>query len=446
MLDNIILQTDSYKVSHYGQYPPNTEVITSYFESRGFKENIGDTKSIRFFGLQYIIKKYLTGKVLTKEKIEQAKKVFDNHLGEGLFNYEGWCNLLEDHGGYLPIEINAVPEGGIYNPREVLITVKNTDEKYYWLTNYLETLLVQVWYPTTVSTLSYLSRVMIQKHLDLTSDDTSVDFKLHDFGYRGVSSSESAAIGGAAHLLNFKGTDTVASLEMIHDYYGGSYNEGFSIPASEHSTITSWGENNEMQAYLNMLKTYPKGLVACVSDSYDIYNACSDIWGDKLRDLVINRDGTLVIRPDSGEPCEVILSILDILGDKFGYKTNSKGYKVLNEKVRIIQGDGVDYWVMDEILEEMAETKWAAENITFGMGGSLLQKLNRDTLSFAFKCCSIKQSGETRPVYKNPVTDTSKMSKRIMNDPNDLYPKLRPVFRDGKLLIDESFEEIRGRK
>lgn len=450
--ENIILMTDSYKVSHHKQYPPKTEKVYSYFESRG-----GEFDNTVFFGLQYFIKKYLTGRVVTQEKIDEARDLLTGHLGsEDIINLAGWEYILKEHAGRLPVEIKAVPEGTVVPTGNVLMTVENTDPNCFWLTNYLETLLVQVWYPTTVATLSREMKKMLRLHLKRTGSDTGLDFMLHDFGFRGVSSVESAMLGGAAHLLNFRGTDTLAALVMAKDYYSAGV-AGFSIPASEHSTMTSW--NDEAKAMENMLDIYTTGLVACVSDSYDIYNACENIWGDTLKDKILNRDGVLVVRPDSGDPCEVVVKCLNILGDKFGYETNEKGYKVLNPKIRMIQGDGCDYTMVNQILTIMAIDGWAAENLAFGMGGALLQKLHRDTLSFAFKCSAIKIDGEWKDVFKNPITMKSKASKKgqlmLRRDKNDGTVEtkrriagheytddvLQQVFLNGELKNETTFDD-----
>lgn len=457
-MNNIILMSDSYKVSHYKQYPPNTQKVYSYFESRG-----GEFDKTVFFGLQYFLKRYLQGVVISKEKIEEAAVIFSQHFGDDkLFNKEGWYRLLEKHNGKLPVKIKAVPEGTLVNTHNVLMTIENTDEEFYWLTNYLETLLVQVWYPTTVATLSYHCKQMMKDYAEVTGTDiSSLDFKLHDFGFRGVSSVESAMIGGLAHLLNFKGTDTVASLVCAKDYYNSTQCPAFSIPAAEHSTITSWGKDKEKEAYENMLEQYPTGLVACVSDSYDIYKACENIWGKQLREKVLQRDGCLVIRPDSGDPEEVVVKVLQILDNKFGSTINEKGYKVLNNKVRVIQGDGVNFESIESILQNMVVNGFAVDNIAFGMGGALLQKLNRDTQKFAFKCSAIKKHDEWCEVYKKPVTDKGKDSKKgllkLIKVENKYYTvqidnkdtkwsedKLVTVFEDGEIKKEYAFEECRS--
>jgi len=288
--NNIMLLSDSYKTSHWRQYPPGTTSVYSYFESRG-----GKFPEVCFFGLQYIIKRYLVGAVVTKAKIDEAEKLINSHMGTGEmkhFNRAGWEYILKKHGGKLPIVIKAVPEGMCVPNKNVLMTVENTDPECFWLTNYLETLLVQVWYPMTVATQSREQKKVIAAYMEKTDappDDGALGFKLNDFGVRGSTSTESAAIGGAAHLVNFVGTDNMPAQMFCQQFYGLDGPAGYSIPAAEHSTITSWTKAGEKDAFRNMLTQYPTGLVACVSDSYDIYNACRKYWGEDLKELIENR-------------------------------------------------------------------------------------------------------------------------------------------------------------
>lgn len=451
-MTNIIKLTDSYKFTHWPQYPPKTTKVFSYLESRG-----GAFPKTVFFGLQYQLKKYLEGKVVTREKIDEAAKRINTHMGCGVFNRLGWEYILNKHNGHLPIKIQAVEEGSFVDTGNVLVTMQNTDPNCYWLTNYLETLLVQLWYPITVATQSQYMKQDIMYYLNLTGADDQADFKLHDFGFRGSTSVESAGIGGAAHLVNFKGTDTFAGIDLLMDYY---YSEmpGHSIPASEHSTITSWGEENEVEAMRNMLDKYPTGLVACVSDSYDIYRACEKYWGEELRDKIINRDGVLIVRPDSGVPYEVVIKVLDILWSKFGGTVNSKGYKTLDPHVRVIQGDGIDRKMMNHIMSYMEINKYSIDNIAFGSGGGLLQKMDRDTCKFAFKCSAIQiDENWWKDVYKSPVTDSGKQSKRgrlylykddkgyLTTDVRGPDNLLTTVFENGKIVRRTTLDKIRER-
>ncbi|CAL8335792.1 unnamed protein product [Merluccius merluccius] len=232
---NIILATDSYKITHYKQYPPNVSQIYSYFECRCKKGS--PFSEVVFFGLQYLLKKYLTGHVVTEEKIQQAKVFYQMHFRQTVFDEDGWRKILETYDGRLPIRIKAIPEGRIVPRGNVLFTVENTDPDFFWLTNYVETMLVQMWYPITVATVSREFKKILAKHLKATTGSTEgLESMLHDFGYRGVSSQESAALGGAAHLVNFCSTDTVAGLLMVQHFYTCPM-AGFSIPAAEHRYI-----------------------------------------------------------------------------------------------------------------------------------------------------------------------------------------------------------------
>ena len=409
-------------------------------------------------------------------------KIFTKfHLGSSdLFNEEGWDKLIAL--GYYPISIKAAPEGTVVNTQNVLMTIENTHPDFYWLTNWIETLGVQLWYPCTVAAQSRYMKRILQSALEKSGDPRLIDFKLHDFGYRGSTSDESAGIGAAAHLLNFRGTDTIAGIDLLNKYYTPDYpgdnctNEkiwedyyekwmpGFSIPASEHSTITSWGQENELAAMGNMLTQFPSGLVACVSDSYDIFRACEIYWGNFLHDQIMERDGCLVIRPDSSSdeyPITTLLpKLLDILGERFGYTLNAKGYKVLDPHVRMLQGDGVDKDSLSSMLNAIMNSGWSADNIAFGSGGGLLQKVNRDTCKFAFKCSSISQGGLYKDVFKLPITDSGKNSKRgrfalgytgvennyiTIPDENYKHNILQPVFLNGRLLINENYKTIRKR-
>ncbi|MBP9758043.1 MAG: nicotinate phosphoribosyltransferase [Candidatus Pacebacteria bacterium] len=454
---NIITLTDSYKVSHWKQYPKNTTSVYSFLESRGGKFN-----AVTFFGLQYYLMKYLAGVVVNEQFIKKARRRFAAHFGtDALFNEDGWRRIIDVHGGKLPLRIKAVPEGTTVPTGNVLMTMESTDTELAWDTNYLETLLSMVWYPSTVATQSREMRRILLKYLVRTGDPSLIDFKLHDFGFRGSTSVESAGIGGAAHLVNFLGTDTLVALDVAEDYYGEE-NAGFSIPAAEHSTITSWGRKNEAEAFENMLSKFPSGLVAVVSDSYNIYEACKKIWGEKLHDKVLARDGVLVVRPDSGNPPDTVVVVLNILGDKFGYTLNEKGYKVLNPKVRVIQGDGIDYEMLDKVLAAMVIAGWSADNVAFGSGGGLLQKVDRDTQKFAIKCSYIEVDGVGRDVMKDPITDPGKRSKAgrlalvrheesfktVSEDEAKrlgLKDELVTVFEDGEILVKHSFADIRAR-
>lgn len=455
---SVLMDVDSYKGSHFLQYPPKTEYVSSYIESRGgkFDDHV-------FFGLQMYLKRYLS-RPITLAEIDYAEALWSDH---GVpFNRAGWEHILKEHKGYLPLRIEAVKEGTVLPVKNAIVQIINTDPKVPWLTSFMETALLRaVWYPTTVATLSWTVKQIIRKYLNKTCENPEAElpFKLHDFGARGVSSYESAALGGVAHMVNFLGSDTVGALQHARSFYGEDM-AAFSIPAAEHSTITSWGRENELDAFANMIEQFggPEKLVAVVSDSYDIYKATEQFWGKDLKDKVEAMGGTLVVRPDSGDPTIVPIEIVELLGEAFGYSVNAKGYKVLAPCVRVIQGDGVNPGSIELILERMEAKGWSAENIAFGMGGALLQRdVHRDTMKWAMKANATKRADDAvwHDVFKDPITDKGKISKRgvqslVKQDgefasirreskPDDVEDLLEVVWEDGRLLRDQSFADIR---
>ncbi len=456
-LTNLILNTDSYKFSHFLQYPPGTKGISSYIETRGQ----ADQADVVFFGLQMFLKEYLSRPV-TMANIDEAEAIVVAH---GLpFNRSGWERIVHVFGGLLPLEIQAVPEGTLLRRGVPMVQVVNTDPQSAWLTTYIETALLRaVWYPSSVASNVRKIKQILRPFLEKTCDDPDsvLPFRLHDFGARGAGSLEQAGLGGAAHLVHFMGTDTMTGVLYARRYYGAPM-AGFSIPASEHSTMTAWGIDRETEAYGGMIDTFAKGgTFAVVSDSYDIDYAVSEIWGKQLREKLKASGGTVVIRPDSGDPIETPVHVIKQLDYHFGSKLNGKGYKVLDPSVRVIQGDGISTSDISLILGRMEAFGFSAENIAFGMGSALLQKVNRDTYSFAMKAnARLDETGAWRDVYKRPATMNLKASKAgrqavvkglsgleaaRLDELGDRRNYLSTVWKDGVLLKDWSFDEIRLR-
>ncbi|MGI9243535.1 MAG: nicotinate phosphoribosyltransferase [Verrucomicrobiales bacterium] len=463
---NLLMDTDSYKLSHWNQYPPGLRGMMSYFESRG-----GEFPTCTLFGLQYLLHKTLSRR-LTVAMVEEASAFAEAH-GEP-FNRAGWLRIVERHGGRLPVRIRAIPEGLNVPVGHAILTIESLDPEAAWLVNYIETQLVRLWYPSTIATTSRESRKLIDAYLQRTADEPEAEiaFKLHDFGARGVATLEQSRLGGAAHLLSFLGSDSIEGIRLANHYYDCGM-AGFSIPAAEHSTITMWGREREFDAYENLVRTYlyredhPVGtpkVAACVSDSYDIFNAVENGWcGERLHDLVRESGGTLVVRPDSGDPVEVILRCLEIFERKIGMRVNAKGYRVLPDYFRLIQGDGIDRSMTEKILVAMEAAGYSASNIAFGSGGGLLQKVDRDTQRWAFKCCSAEILGEGEiDVRKDPVTDPGKGSKAGRLDlihrdggfetialPAGAIAHeqsvMRTVFENGEVLVHHRFDECRER-
>jgi nicotinamide phosphoribosyltransferase len=455
--NNLLLRTDSYKVSHWMQYPPGTQTVYSYIESRG-----GIFSHSLFFGLQAYLREYLQTPV-TLADVEEAAALMAVH-GEP-FNRDGWLRLIEKHGGLMPVRIRAVPEGSVTPVHNVLATIENTDPEFFWVTSFLETeLLRAIWYPTTVATLSAAARTTLLRYLEATCDDPQgqIAFRLHDFGARGVSSLESAALGGMAHLVNFMGTDTLAALVAARRYYDCDV-AGFSIPAAEHSTITGWGRDHE---------------VRCVQQhDRPVRQARRDLRGGErqLRHLQCLRahlgrraegeGGGLGF--DAGGAARLGRPGRDDAeggadpGGAFRHDDEREGLRVLNN-VRIIQGDGVNLDSLRLCLSNFFHNGFSTENISFGMGGGLLQQVNRDTMQWAMKCSAMQVNGEWRDVYKSPVGDVSKASKKgrlalvrgsggveatvreetLSSGQVDL---LQTVFENGRIVESTSFETIRAR-
>lgn len=461
---NIILATDSYKLSHWNQYPEGTETIYSYFESRvgaRFPNTV-------FFGLQYLIKRYLEGVVVTPSMLDDAERLAKVHFGkEGMINRLGWEHIIHVHDGKLPLRIKAVAEGTAVPTSNVLMTVENTDPACFWLTNAMETLLTHVWYGCTVASLSYDTLQRIGEFLDATGGSRDgLLFMLHDFGGRGVTGHEAAGVGGAAHLVNALGTDTLPGMELALNYYDADLDTlAFSVPATEHSVMTALGREGEMKVVDKLLDEYPDGILSVVADSYDIYGFVQEI-GTIFHQRILARDGKFVVRPDSitkedQSPEELMVTLSEMLWDYFGGTINDAGYKVLEPHIGLLWGDGINPTGIETILTFCKEAGFAAENYVFGMGGGLLQKIDRDTQSFAFKCCAAKRNGKWYDIQKDPL-DSSKVSKKgrlqLEHNKNGWFTTpltgegkvdteanlLKTVFEDGELIKEYTFSEVRA--
>ena len=364
----------------------------------------------------------------------------------------------------LPVEIKAVAEGTPVDVGNVLMTVENTDKKCYWLPNYLESLLLQVWYPSTVATLSAEVRKLANFYLEVTgSSKENLDFMLHDFGYRGASSTESSMLSGSAHLLSFSGTDTIPALSIPGNYYNDSSIYGFSVQATEHSVMTSLGPDGEFEQILNVIEQAKDGVLSMVIDSYNYRNFLTEAGNSKsqLNEAILNfldgENNKVVFRPDSGEPVSTTIDCLNLLAEGFGSHLTEKGYKVFDLNIGLLWGDGLNYQKIRDILFAMKSAGWAAENIIFGMGGGLHTAVNRDTQRNAFKCSAQLRDNRWFDIFKNPL-DSSKKSKtgrfKLIKEngsfktvPIDSEGEdyLRCVFRNGELLNEDKFGDIKLR-
>lgn len=452
---NPLSLADSYKNTHI--YDQDVSELLSYFEARG-----GEFPYTNFFGLQGLLQEHFTGQFFTKHDLDEEFANSQVHFYGGFpYRYNDWQYILAMHSGRLPVEIRAVKEGSIVPVSNCLFTVRSTDPQVPWVGQWMETVLQHVWYTTAVATKSRITKELYRNYLLRTADSLdALPFQLHDFGFRGTSGVQEAARGGAAHLINFLGTDTPVAMQYLHQYYGASRVSGLSVPASEHSVMTLKGQSGEAGQVEALLNKYPHGILSIVGDSYDIFNFTREIIGEQFREQIRARNGKVVIRPDSGDPVKQVPELLNILGEKFGFSTNNKGYSVLAPVIGLLWGDGLDYYSIQQELAAVMASGWSTENIVNGMGGGLLRKVNRDTQKCAIKLCNAVIDGKSTPVYKNPATDRGKASKggrlALITDGNGSYyttadtygngvpfDQLEQVFLNGELTRFQTLDEIR---
>lgn len=408
----LIFRMDSYKFSHPFAYPKNILAMSSYGEAR-----VPSSEIIIPFGMQRFIKKYLTQQI-TLADIDAAEQFAEKHFGRKLFARASWEKVVTDFNGFLPLIIRAVPEGTKIRGGQPIYTVTAFGKEFFWMASAFETLIQRaVWYPTTIASLDYKIYSDLKRLYEQTCDDLGLlPFALHDFGARGVTSAEQAEIGGAAHTVNFMGSDTVEGILSANFYYKDDM-AAYSVYATEHSVQCSFrdGVKNAIRYLSHQIDQAPRGsIVSVVIDGYDVYRE-AELLCTVLKDKIIEAGIKFVFRPDSGDMMEVVPRILRMQAATFGFTTNSKGFKVINN-VGIIQGDGVDHTAIRNLLGKIIADGFAASNVIFGSGGALLQKVNRDTYKFAQKGSAIQVenedgSSEWIGIAKDPVTDHGKKSK-----------------------------------
>jgi len=330
---------------------------------------------------------------------------------------------VNKYNGFLPVRIQALPEGSIVKYGVPVAQITSMDETYPGIISVIETSLLRaIWYPSSVATLSREIKKNLKKFIEMSSDlepSVILPTMLNDFGARGASSGEAASIGGLAHLINFIGSDTIEAIDAAEIYYDHDCDRDgpvlISVPASEHSVTTIDGELGEKNFVSNIIDTFTDmkfPIISIVADSYDMDRFVTEYIGTDLKEKIEARDGWIVVRPDSGQPEYIVPRVLKQLYDKFGGSVNSKGFVVLNPKVRVIQGDGINFESINSILGEILDAGFSVENVVFGMGGQLLQSVMRDDHSWAMKTNAVKKiGGEWEDVQKKPKTDMSKASK-----------------------------------
>lgn len=454
MSHNLILMTDSYKLSHFLGYPKGSEYIYGYMESRG-----GQYDELVFSGVQGLLKKYFS-KPVTMKNVKKAKEFAAKH---GLpFNEEGWTDIAVRFKGWLPLEVKAIPEGTVIGQRQVMMTFQNTVPGFHWLESHIEDLFMQLWYPITVSSRIYGMKKRIKPFFDRTSDSGNMDFAILDFSLRGCTSMESAMIGGAAYLMHFLGSDNVPAVDYVNEMYNSEMS-GFSVSATEHSIMCAYRPENELASFENLIDNMAQenGILSVVSDTWNIYEACRK-WVS-LKEKIFNKNITLVVRPDSGEMKEVLPQVMGILKDGFGYTVNSKEFDIL-QNVKVLQGDGIDEHTVVEPFEIAESLGISADSVITGSGGGLMQKnIDRDTAKFAIKASEITIDGVRYPIAKDPITDHGKKSKEgrmklqyeefegystiLSSNPryDHVHDELRTIYYNGAITLNESIDTIRER-
>jgi nicotinamide phosphoribosyltransferase len=474
--------TDGYKVDHRSQYPEGTELVYSNLTPR--KSRMPAVQSVVFFGMQYAIKKYLIEdfdrNFFQQPKAQvtaRYKRRIEAYLGVGAIAYEH-IEALHDL-GYMPLEIRALPEGVRVPVKVPMFTVHNTVPEFFWLTNYLETLLsVCLWMPCTSATLAAEYRKMLDGYARQTgSDPDFVQWQGHDFSFRGMGSVESAMMSGAAHLLSFSGTDTIPAIDFLEQYYGADVEKelvGGSVPATEHSVMCMGTQDGEIETFRRLIEdVYPRGIVSIVSDTWDFWQVTAEFI-PQLKSTILARDGKVVIRPDSGDPVHIICGdpaarpgspehkgAVECLWDTFGGSLTDKGFKLLDPHIGVIYGDSITLERCRAICEGLIAKGFASGNIVFGIGAYTYQHVTRDTFGFAVKATYGEVRGQGRAIFKDPKTDDgAKRSARgllrvdrvqgvLTLKDNCTWEEangglLEPVFRDGKLLREWKLGDIRG--
>ena len=479
---NPLLYTDGYKVDHRRQYPEGTTLVYSNWTPR--KSRIEGVEEVVFFGLQYFIKKYMIEDFNTnffnqpKDEIcKRYSRRINNYLGPNQVGIEH-IEALHDL-GYLPMVIKALPEGSQVPMRVPMVTMYNTKPEFFWLTNYFETILsTTLWMPCNSATIAKEYRNILDKYAQETSSIPEfVDWQGHDFSMRGMAGLEAALMSAAGHLLSFTGTDTIPSIDFLEDYYNAnSDNElvGGSVAATEHSVMCMGTNLGEQETFKRLItEVYPNGIVSIVSDTWDLWKVLTE-YLPNLKNEVLSRDGKVVIRPDSGDPVDIICGnpngnsteekkgVIELLWDIFGGTINDKGYKELDSHIGAIYGDSITLDRAAQICERLKKKGFASTNVVLGIGSFTYQYNTRDTFGFAMKATYGEVNGEGREIYKDPITDdgTKKSAKGLIkiekqNGSYQLIDKvswkeeqqgeLKEIFRDGKLIVDDTLAEIRKR-
>ena len=488
---NPILAIDGYKVSHRAQYPQGTTQVYSNFTPRSdrfFSSPVADGKLV-FFGLQGFLRWFMVDLFNDaffarpqEDVVNEYKAVMDSYLGKDAVPVD---HIRALHNlGYLPLHIKSLDEGSKVPMKVPVLTITNTRDEFFWLVNYLETVLsAELWKASTNATIAHHYRKVCEQWAVKTCSDMShLDFQCHDFSFRGMAGLQDTMQAGAGHLLSFKGTDSIPSLLYARDHYtaGEDYFIGASIPATEHSVMCMGEKEQEIETFRRLIvDLYPQGFVSIVSDTWDYWRVMTE-YTRELKQIILNREGRVVFRPDSGDPVEILCGTgadddtrntrtpeekgsVEVLWEIFGGTVNEKGYKVLDPHVGLIYGDSITLARADEILRRLEAKGFASSNVVFGVGSFTYQYNTRDTFGFAMKATWGAVNGEGRMIFKEPKTDSGlkRSARGLLRVERDAQGELqlhdeqtweqektgelKTRFLDGKLYNVDHFEQIRQR-
>lgn len=507
-----ILLTDGYKLGHHFQYPKGTEMVYSNWTPRSCKYFPEASEGSVVFGIQYLVKEYLI-KQFNENFFNLPKEQAIKEFHDRVDNFVGISNVGIEHIkalydlGYLPIEIKALPEGSICPIRVPMMTIKNTLSEFFWLTNYLETLISSVlWLPCTSATSARLYKKELKRHAKRTSfpGDVNIGFACHDFSMRGMAGIEAAIVSGMAHMTSFCGSETIPAIRAVEEYYNADSSKELvaaTVPATEHSVMCAGGKEDELETFRRLIcEVYPNGIVSIVSDTWDFWQVVEDFL-PKLKKEIMARDGRVVIRPDSGDPVDIICGLrtnphfntrivegryyccyapFDIdseymeisegqyygayymLGKTFGWNTTDTRFRYPSTKVGLLYGDSITLERQKQIYMRLEGASMAACNLVLGVGSFTYQFKSRDSLGFAVKATACKINGELKEIFKQPKTDDGTknslkgliaiyeengtyVAKDCVSEAEEMAGALEPVFVNGKLVRDTSLSEIRER-
>lgn len=477
-----MLLCDFYKISHREQYPVGTEVVYSTWTPRSNKYHV-TTDRVVVFGIQSFVKKYLIGyfnEHFFSRPVADVTAEYSRMIKFALGVIRPCTKHIEElHSvGYLPLRLRSLPEGASVPLRVPMATIENTDPRFFWLTNYIETLMsAELWLPSTAATIAKEYRELLAAYAEETGDPGLVQFQGHDFSMRGMGCVEAAASSGAGHLLSFVGTDSIPAICHLEKYYNADIEKeivGTSIPATEHSVMSAGGDGDgEFDTYRRLItEIYPRGFISIVSDTWDLWHCIEKIIAP-LKDDILDRDGRVVIRSDSGDPVKIICGdaergglagkgVIECLWDTFGGNVNEKGYKVLDSHIGSIYGDSITLSRCEQICQRLKTKGFASTNMVFGIGSYTYQYNTRDSFGFALKSTMCVIDGEQKQIFKKPATDdgikTSNIGVVAVVEEDGEYQcvdgllighgmpdQMRDVFVDGNLLVDETLAEVRAR-